>query len=236
MHKDMMMDPNEVHIWFADLNVQADKDDFINFLSQDEYERSCQFAFPYLKNRFIASRAILRLILSEYIKKPAESISFFYGEYGKPILTENNAIKFNLSHSDGWAAYAISFESDVGVDIERIREDIYSVSMEELCLSIGELELLAKLPYKQRIHTFYSLWTYKEALLKGLGCGLEYPLSELEIDISQELEPKIKSHNLSEWVLHPLICPNNFRSAVAIKGKNKKPTFKEWKGGRILNI
>ena len=59
----MKIDSSEVHIWFADLKDEANYNALTEILSEDEYERSCLFAFPHRKNRFIVTRTNLRFIL-----------------------------------------------------------------------------------------------------------------------------------------------------------------------------
>jgi 4'-phosphopantetheinyl transferase len=226
----MTIGNDEIHIWLENISMdlQKDKAVLINILSKDEYERSCKFSFSYLKDHFVACRANLRLILSYYINVNPQDIKFCYGKYGKPRLAQNNGVRFNLSHSENWAVYAISLGNEVGIDIEHIRSDRYSSDMEQLCFSKSEQKALENLPYLERVQNFYSLWTYKEALLKGLGYGLAYPLTELEIDISNVLYPEIKSNdpNLKDWVLYPLTCLKNFKSAISVKAKDQKILFK----------
>ena len=231
-----MIKPNEVHVWFADLatTTEADAESLVKLLSEDEYERSRRFAFPQLKKNYIISRAILRLLLSHYIKEPPKEITFYYGEYGKPKLAGNDEIKFSISHSENRVTYAISLGDEVGIDIEKVKDDIYSGEMAQLCLSSGEKNFLKELSFSDQIQSFYSLWTCKEALLKGLGCGLEYPIVELEIDISNRLYPKIKTEDLKMkgWSLYSFCYSDDFKGAIAAKGKEKKFIFKEWQGSK----
>lgn len=196
-------------------------------LSQDEYDRSRRFISPYLQDRFILVRATLRLILSQYIKESANKIEFLYSKNGKPYLSEENGIQFNLSHCGDCAVFAISFQDEVGIDLEEVRSDTYLLGIEAMCLSKKEQESLVNLPFIERVHRFYTLWVNKEALLKGSGCGLTYPLHKIEIDIN-DAQPKIKSDMWKDWTLHTFPLPKNFKGAIAVKHKHKKFIFKEW--------
>jgi phosphopantetheinyl transferase len=51
------------------------------------------------------------------------------------IYIKRSEIKFNLSHSGDCAVFAISFKDEVGIDLEEMRKDIYSLDMETICLS-----------------------------------------------------------------------------------------------------
>lgn len=213
---------NEAHLWLVDLDaeIRTRRDALEKLLSQDECERSCQFAFPYLKDNFVAARANLRLILSDYIEVPSKEIQFKYTKHGKPQLVDNNnCITFNLSHSKNWAAYVVSFGNDVGIDIEKVRKDRYSSHMDQLCLSEKEQKFLHGLSFAERLQAFYLLWTCKEALVKALGYGLAYPFKELEIDIRNKACPKIKVNDiiLKDWMLHPFHALNGFKGAIATK-------------------
>jgi 4'-phosphopantetheinyl transferase len=80
-------------------------------LSRDETERASRFRFEDDRSRFIASRAILRQLLSLSVAYEPESISLEYNPWGKPALAAkfaDNDIRFNLSHSHGLAVYAIA--------------------------------------------------------------------------------------------------------------------------------
>ena len=101
---------------------------------------------------------ILHLV-SAYLKRK------YVGEWettahGKPVSA---SVCFNVSHTDGLVAIALSDES-VGLDVERVRpvEDelrAYIASPEE----------------KEKILTdedFFSVWTAKESLAKAEGAGL----------------------------------------------------------------
>lgn len=67
------------------------------------------YAYSFLFNR-LAEHGI-------FSEKAAED--FFFTEEGKPYI-KNSTVNFSVSHSDGIAAVAISFDRNVGVDIEKI--------------------------------------------------------------------------------------------------------------------
>jgi 4'-phosphopantetheinyl transferase len=66
-------------------------------------------------------------------------------------------------------------------------------------LSEGEYDIFNK------IKSFFKTWTRKEALLKAIGQGLNYPLDKIEISISSPKSPQILSTDgdkacASSWV------------------------------------
>jgi 4'-phosphopantetheinyl transferase len=84
-------------------------------LATDELSRASRFIFDRDRNHFVSARSILRSILSRYLRRPAASIVFSYAPEGKPQLCLEDAdapIRFNLSHSNGLAVYAVSRNRD----------------------------------------------------------------------------------------------------------------------------
>lgn len=93
-------------------------------LSPDEQARAERFCFPRDRRRFIASRGILREILSFYLKREPARLKFSYSRFGKPSLgpgDSGESIYFNLSHSNGLALYAVSRFLEIGVDLELVK-------------------------------------------------------------------------------------------------------------------
>ena len=86
------------------------------------------------------------------------------GRYGKPFAPGHPA--FSLSHSGQWCILA-KWESEVGVDIERIDEKHLTVAP-TVCTP-GELAWMNEDPLER----FYLLWTWKESLIKAGGMVLE---------------------------------------------------------------
>lgn len=97
--------------------------------------------------------------------------SYHVGEHGKPELPKEYGLYFNLSHSGGYAACAIS-DHNIGTDIQ-----IHQGERESLAKRFfhpEELEVLNKA--EDPVRCFYDLWCLKESYIKytgrGLGAGL----------------------------------------------------------------
>ncbi len=95
------------------------------------------------------------------------------GAHGKPRLAGGRPLKFNLSHSGNRIAVALSWEAEIGIDIERVRpeisRDIESMAAHAFHPEIGRR--LAALPPPRRRAAFYRQWTKQEAILKARGTG-----------------------------------------------------------------
>jgi 4'-phosphopantetheinyl transferase len=140
-------------------------------LSEDERERAARFVFVRDRARFIAGRGILRELLGELLGERPEQLRFRYGTHGKPALV-GHPMRFNLSHSHGRAAYALSCQREVGIDLERIRPVERIERIAERVLTARESKLLATLDGERREMEFFRAWTRREAHGKGTGAGL----------------------------------------------------------------
>src|SRR5690242_7357929 len=117
----MQLHTHDVHIWTADLNIDANWEaELLKTLSADEITRAERFLSPLHRTRFIASHGILRKILSLYLIVDPKIIIFSLGEQKKPYI-EGSAIQFNMAHSEDKAVYAFTLDHHIGVDIEKIQ-------------------------------------------------------------------------------------------------------------------
>src|SRR5438045_2577666 len=119
--------PFEAHIWLANLDIDSEQlSELGAVLSQDERERAARFRFDKDRGHYIAGRMFLRHILSSYLEIGPREVRLAYNDYGKPFLSDiaaGNRLEFNVAHSHGLALFGFTRDSDIGVDIERIRPD-----------------------------------------------------------------------------------------------------------------
>ena len=122
---DLALSSDHIHVWCASLDQPAScVQQFAQSLSADERVRAERFHFEQHRNRFIAGRGLLRMILSYYTGIEPSRLQFCYGSRDKPALVETSGggtLRFNLSHSQGLALYAVTRNREIGVDLERIR-------------------------------------------------------------------------------------------------------------------
>jgi len=144
-------------------------------LSAAERSRAARLRFARHRRRFIVARAHLRELLGERLQARPESIEFSYGPNGKPALAGRFAAsgwRFNLSHCEELALYAFSRSGEVGVDVEAVRELSDADAIAARFFSPAEGAAYASLAAHERPRGFFTCWTRKEALAKGLGSGL----------------------------------------------------------------
>lgn len=157
-----------------------DVDECFNFLSADEKDRVERYKFNKDKTSYTLARGKLRSILTNYIDIKPCSIIFSYGEFGKPELVKEQNIKniqFNVSHSGEYIIIGISESGAIGVDVEKVSEDIDLPSISERFFSADEAVYLNNLSKDKGLKSFFKVWTQKEALIKANGKGLSFGLN-----------------------------------------------------------
>ncbi len=227
--------PNEVHIWRENLDDAIPLlEDLTRILSEDELVRAKRFHFEQHRQRFIAARGILRNILGRYLNVEASKIKFGYEARGKPFLDQNfheNNLKFNVSHSQDFALYAVSLDNFIGVDLEFISSTTDVVSLAQRFFSPSEFAVIESAPQEQQHQLFFRYWTCKEAYLKATGTGLK-DLQKVEIYLTPEQPAELMIPNISnsgEWSLLEIQPFSNCAGAIAVAGRDLQ--FKYWDYG-----
>jgi len=233
----LTLSSDEVHVWYASLSQpMPDIQRLAQTLSEDEHSRAERFYFERDRNHFITGRGILRSILSRYLGVKPEQLRFNYGPYGKPALTETpggDTLRFNVSHSAGFALYAVTYNREIGVDIERIRPISEIEQIAERFFSAREWAAIRALPPSQRQEAFFSYWTCKEALMKALGDGLFRSLDQVEVSASPNEPAKLlnidgASQAVARWSLLKLTPPAGYAAALAIEKHNWRLEYRFW--------
>lgn len=213
---------NGVHVWAWNLNrIPLDSD--WQILSEAETDRARRFVYPQDRDRYVCAHSAMRTLLSHYSGIPIGEIALSTNAYGKPqIQCDPGAqqIQFNLTHSAGFAALAVSRAYQLGIDIEQVRPIDSDVA--EHHFSPRELRTLGDLPPQQWLAGFYRCWTSKEALLKGEGLGLNLPLDGFDVEVDPQLPPAliaVAPHTKIDraWNLAALNPAENFVGALAMR-------------------
>jgi 4'-phosphopantetheinyl transferase len=225
---------DEIHVWWAKLDVPTDiLDGLAATLSADESERAGGFVFAEDRRRFISARGILRRIIACYVDADPARLRFCYNTHGKPGLLEtktHGGLRFNVSHSGGWAVFALSIDHEIGVDIERITDDERLLEVVEAYFAPGEIASLRALPKEQQLQGFFNCWTRKEAYIKARGMGLSIPLDTFEVSLAPGAQPALlKTAEVSathNWTLQSLNAPFGYSAALVTGGRVWR--LREW--------
>ena len=156
-------------------------------LSEGERQRARRYATERHRRRYIVARAGLRRLLAERLGIRPEAVELAYGRNGKPALAPRLAStgwRFNLSHSDGLAVYALARGREVGVDVEAARPLDAGDDIAARYFSQREIQEYRALAARDRPVGFFNCWTRKEAFVKALGVGLSLHLDRFDVSLA----------------------------------------------------
>jgi 4'-phosphopantetheinyl transferase len=182
-----------VDLWCYFQEVSDDADLFAAqaaLMTLEEYARYRSFHFERDRRMFVATRALVRTVLSRYAAVAPGEWQFVAGQHGKPRVAHPNitpSIYFNLANTQGLVVCAISVAHEsIGVDVEGINRKIEILDLAERYFSPSEVHALRALPASEQLRRFFALWTLKESYIKARGVGLTQPLDQFSILLDQE--------------------------------------------------
>jgi len=218
----------ELHVWAFALDEPAPiVTAWRGILSGDEILRADRFIFDRDRDRWIVAHGALRQLLGRYCARDPRTIAFDVGVHGKPTIARRDAnetsIAFNLAHSHDRAVIAVALGREIGVDIERVRDDFDPLPIAREFFFGAELAAIHAVAPEHRRDTFFRYWVAKEAVLKAHGSGLSLALDSFcvvfEADAASarvhSRDPAAPDQSLTVRML-PL--PPGWRGAVATDG------------------
>ena len=216
-----------VDLWWEDIDSQIERIPYFwDALSEDEQNRAERFRFDRHRQRFIVQRGRLREILSGYGDVLPKAIRFRKGTGGKPAITgDNPGIRFNLSHSKGYALLAIAYDREVGVDVEVVRPKPKAAALVERFFSPNEKAAFRKLAPHEEDAAFFAGWTRKEAYVKAVGKGLRFPLDRFDVSLAPGDQHALlrvagAPEEVRRWSLRDVDLGPGFRAALAVEVAN----------------
>jgi 4'-phosphopantetheinyl transferase len=234
-----MLARDEVHVWRAALDVApTEAAGLRKTLAADERARAGRFHFERDRAHFIVARGVLRAILGCYLTRAPECLSFCYNAHGKPALAggpDAQAIRFNLSHSDGVALYAVARGREVGIDVERIRCNLAVAEIAERFFSRREDAMLQNIPTEERHQAFFRVWTRKEAYVKARGEGLSLLSDKMDVSpASGEPDAPVGDRGdpsgAARWSIQDLVPGPGYAAALAVEGHGWHLACWQWPG------
>lgn len=202
----------------------------LTVLGPQEHERAAKFAFPYLRQRYIAAHGLLRLILASIVNCDARDLEFGTGEHGKPFLV-GEELQFNLSHSEEQGMLAVTRLAEIGVDVESMERKVEIRGIAERFFSESESAELFELNSHEQCEGFFNLWTRKEAWLKATGIGISQGLNKIEFncrpgDPAQLHRIEGKKAGAAGWHVQTFSTPTlGFVGSLAIEAAPAEVSF-----------
>jgi len=226
--RNMELPLDAVHVWRTATEVSDSRlAPFRDLLAPDERARAARFLYEEDRRRYTVARGVLRSILARYLGVEPAAIEFRYGTHGKPSLAEVTAgldVRFNLSHSYGWALHAFAVGREVGVDVERVRPSTDIMGIARHSFSPAEVEALTDLPDGQRREAFFNCWTRKEAFIKAHGEGIALGLSRFDVTLRPGEEAALlrfegDAEEVARWSMRALDPGEGYKGALAVEGE-----------------
>jgi 4'-phosphopantetheinyl transferase len=181
----------EIHLWIVfDREVpQSLLPEYRRLLTDDELQREKRFHFPRHRRQFLITRALIRTVLSRYERKAPAAWRFINNAHGRPSIRpdagrEPSRLSFNLSHTDGLVVCAVAQSLALGVDAEKIRQQV-SLEIADEFFSRREAAHVRSLPQRLQHQQFFQYWTLKESYIKAKGLGLSIPLDAFSFDAAE---------------------------------------------------
>jgi len=185
--------PGVVDVWCHFYDERGDEEleaAQMALMTADELKRWSRFRFEDDRRMFLATRALVRCTLSEYVDVAPADWRFTVGPHGKPYIQApmtTPTLHFNLANTKGLVVCAVSIVHElVGVDVERNDRDTDTLAVAERYFSPSEACALRQLPSQEQPRRFYQHWTLKESYLKANGWGLTAPLDRFSFAVSDD--------------------------------------------------
>jgi 4'-phosphopantetheinyl transferase len=151
-----------VDVWFEERLEAAPLEAFLSVANAAERARAARFVVAAPRENYISAHVFLRRVLARYLDCEPAGVQIVAGDTGKPLL-KDGGLWFNLSHSHGMAAVAVTRCGSVGIDVEQVRDLPEQDSIAARYFPPGEPG------------SFFERWTRLEALVKASGRGLGAP-------------------------------------------------------------
>jgi 4'-phosphopantetheinyl transferase len=169
-------------------------DAYRTLMTPDEQERMRRFVFERDQVAFLLTRALIRTTLSRYAAIDPCDWRFIANDYGRPEILDRPPgvpdLRFNISHTNGLIACAVTIGREVGVDVENVERHL-SHDVAGRHFAPQEVRDLRALPEADQDRVFFDYWTLKEAYIKARGFGLALPLGDFAFKLDPPHAPTI---------------------------------------------
>lgn len=224
--------PGETQLWILaeeDVDRVAERIDAHASLSTDELARLGRLVRPGSQRRHIGARLLTRWALARHTGSTPAQVDFAQSCFGRPLLAgPGPQVDFNLTHTDGLIALAITARGRIGLDAERYPARATALSLISTVLTPRERADLTALPEPGHAGALAERWVLKEAYTKALGLGLHRRFDSFDVrgDARGGLgvfDPHAADDPLPDWELRLLRCGTDHVLALALNRTNSLP-------------
>jgi 4'-phosphopantetheinyl transferase len=177
----------EINVWTAHLvDEHRATANLLPILGREESAQAAQFSFERDRMHFIQAHGIVRQILSNYLDADAATLIFARNHHDKPYLiprANGPHLEFSVSRSSNCCMLAVQLDHSIGIDVEKVRDLPQAIDIVQSYFTPAESKALSALRGAARRDAFFTLWTHKEATVKGLGISLAAHLGRIEFHL-----------------------------------------------------
>jgi 4'-phosphopantetheinyl transferase len=204
-------------------------------LDADEIARADRFVFPNSRIEFTSAHALTRWALGQALGVDRRAFRFVAGGHGKPEAWLGDApapVSFNLTHTKGIVAVAVSTTSGLalGVDFEPIDRTV-DLKVADSYFGAREVAWLMSQPDAQKPEGFLRLWTLKESFIKATGKGLTQDLASFGFEVEAEriYFTEDVPDDPAMWCFQQRLVENRFLGAVGWRRPETGELSPEWR-------
>jgi 4'-phosphopantetheinyl transferase len=203
-------------VWVLSVSgVRADRAD-VSVLDDRERQRAAKFVRDVDRHSYTTAHIALRYVLGRRLGLPPDEVTFLRqacpncsAPHGRPALAgTDQPVHFSLSHGGDLVLVGVA-ASPVGVDVEEVPDVQVAADLSGRLHPAEQREIAAAARPEV---AFATVWTRKEAYLKGIGTGLSRGLATDYLGAAG-LAPLPDG-----WSLHDVPVPAGYAGAVAVAG------------------
>lgn len=203
-------------VWVLSVSgVRADQAD-VSVLDDRERHRAAKFVRDVDRHSYLAAHIALRHVLGRRLGLPPGEVTFLRqacpncsAPHGRPALAgTDEPVEFSLSHGGDLVLVGIA-ATPVGVDVEQVPDVQVAADLTARLHPAEQREIAAAARPEL---AFATVWTRKEAYLKGIGTGLSRGLATDYLGAGG-LAPLPDG-----WSLLDVPVPAGYAGAVAVAG------------------
>lgn len=220
-HLDGVLPQDEIHVWHTNLELAEESvHGLLSLLDSGEQARAARFLVADARKQYVISHAFLRVTLGQYLQIEPCAVRFCMSGNGKPELPAGSDLRFNLSHTGGTAAIMVARNRRVGIDVEKIHDNLNPLELAGRFFSPQECEWLQSQPVSQRLAAFFACWTAKESYIKACGKGLSMGLAGFAVipktgNARLQLEIYGQPEESKKWLIWQLHLKPDLGTAIA---------------------
>jgi 4'-phosphopantetheinyl transferase len=193
-------------------------------LSADEHAREQRYRMPGDRERFVVGRGLARHLLGQLLALSPSDVAFDVEPHGRPTLASAHRrdLGFNVSHTPGLVAVAVSATRELGIDVEDTARAL-THDIPGRFFTPAEVRELHTHPPDAQASVFFDVWTLKEAYIKARGLGLAIPLDQFSFHLAPPQPPVLtldprQPDTADGWQFHLASPTTRHRLALAVRG------------------